>query len=113
MDKKVVLAIVGGSGLYNLEGLNLIKEHSITTPFGNPSDTIKEFECNGRTIFFLARHGRSHCYNPSEVNYRANIYALKSLGVTDALAVSSVGTEYVGFALAIVTTAIFCAPRLV
>lgn len=91
MDKKVVLAIVGGSGLYNLEGLNLVKEHSIATPFGNPSDAVKEFEFNGRTIFFLARHGQGHCYNPSEVNYRANIYALKSLGVTDAIAVSSVG----------------------
>ncbi len=87
----VKLGIIGGSGIYQMPGVEFIKEHAISTPFGEPSDKVIEGKLHGRTVYFLPRHGKGHRFTPSEVNYRANIYALKSLGVTHVLAVSAVG----------------------
>lgn len=86
-----VLGIIGGSGLYQIDGLEgeWVK---VETPFGAPSDDIFVGELEGQEIAFLPRHGRGHIYTPSTINYRANIYALKSLGVTDILSVSAVGS---------------------
>ncbi|MDQ3230889.1 MAG: S-methyl-5'-thioadenosine phosphorylase [Pseudobdellovibrionaceae bacterium] len=88
---KVQLGVIGGSGVYQMAGVERVREHTIPTPFGDPSDVIVEAKIYGKTIYFLPRHGRGHRWLPSEVNYRANIYALKSLGVTHVLAVSAVG----------------------
>ncbi|HYX31915.1 MAG TPA: S-methyl-5'-thioadenosine phosphorylase [Oligoflexus sp.] len=88
---KVQLGVIGGSGVYQMAGVERVREHTIPTPFGDPSDVIVEAKIYSKTIYFLPRHGRGHRWLPSEVNYRANIYALKSLGVTHVLAVSAVG----------------------
>lgn len=98
MEKTTFLGVIGGSGLYDLPGLKNIKEHALSTPFGQPSDGIITGELNGRPIAFLPRHGKGHRFTPSEVNYRANIYALKSLGVTHILSVSAVGSLQEKFA---------------
>lgn len=90
-DKKVVLGVIGGSGVYQMEGVTFKREHNLTTPWGEPSDVVFEADIEGRSVFFLPRHGRGHRYTPSEVNYRANIHALKQLDVTHVLAVSAVG----------------------
>jgi 5'-methylthioadenosine phosphorylase len=90
-EVKVQLGVIGGSGVYQMATVEIVQEHSIHTPFGEPSDKIVEAKLDGRSIFFLPRHGRGHRFLPSEVNYRANVYALKSLGVTHVLAVSAVG----------------------
>lgn len=89
--KNVVLGVLGGSGVYQMDGVKIVKEHSISTPFGDPSDKIVEASFEDNTFYFLPRHGRGHRLLPSEVNYRANIYALKSLNVTHLMAVSAVG----------------------
>lgn len=89
--KKVVLGVIGGSGVYKMDGVEFTHEHNLATPFGDPSDAVMEAQIGGRTVFFLPRHGRGHRYTPTEVNYRANIHALKQLGVTHVLAVSAVG----------------------
>lgn len=89
--KPVVLGVIGGSGVYQMEGVTYRKEHNLTTPWGEPSDCVLEAEIGGKPVFFLPRHGRGHRYTPTEVNYRANIHALKQLGVTHILAVSAVG----------------------
>ncbi len=96
-EVKVQLGVIGGSGVYQMTGVELVKEHHIHTPFGEPSDAVVEAKIDGRTAYFLPRHGRGHRLLPSEVNSRANIYALKSLGVTHVLAVSAVGImkEYI------------------
>jgi len=86
------IGIIGGSGIYELDGINTVKEHEVDTPFGKPSDSIIEAEVEGVTAFFLPRHGRGHKLLPSEVNYRANIYALKKLGVEYIVSVSAVGS---------------------
>jgi 5'-methylthioadenosine phosphorylase len=86
------IGIIGGSGLYDIEGLRKVKERSIKTPFGAPSDKVMLGELDGIRIAFLSRHGRGHGINPSEINYRANIYALKSLGVQRVISVSAVGS---------------------
>lgn len=86
------IGIIGGSGVYQIDGVKVIHEHTVTTPFGDPSDKILELDMQGVKIFFLARHGRRHTLLPHEVNYRANIYALKALGVKYCLAVSAVGS---------------------
>lgn len=88
----IELAIIGGSGLYNMAGLTDIEEREVNTPFGNPSDKIVIGKLNGRSLAFLPRHGRGHRLNPSEVPYRANIYALKSLGVKYIISVSACGS---------------------
>ncbi|MFK7872775.1 MAG: S-methyl-5'-thioadenosine phosphorylase [Oligoflexales bacterium] len=84
------LGVIGGSGLYNL-GDQLIKEHNIPTPWGQTSGPICEVELKGQRVMFLPRHGKHHHLLPSEVPSKANIYALKSLGVKHLLSVSAVG----------------------
>lgn len=86
------IGIIGGSGLYDIEGLRRVKEVSVKTPFGAPSDTVVLGELDGTRIAFLSRHGRGHRINPSEINYRANIFALKSLGIRRVISVSAVGS---------------------
>ena len=86
------VGIIGGSGLCNLEGLKNKKEVAVKTPFGNPSDKIITGELAGVKIGFLARHNRKHIFTPTEVPYRANIYALKKLGARVVLAFSAVGS---------------------
>ena len=86
------IGVIGGSGLYDVEGLRKVKEVSVKTPFGAPSDAVVLGELDGTRIAFLSRHGRGHRINPSEINYRANIFALKSLGVRRVISVSAVGS---------------------
>lgn len=86
------LGIIGGSGLYDMEGLTSVRALRVRTPFGSPSDAITVGELDGIRLAFLSRHGRGHRLNPSEINYRANIYALKSLGVSRVISVSAVGS---------------------
>jgi len=86
------IAIIGGSGLYHLEGLEDVEEADIVTPFGAPSDIITIGTIQGRRVAFLPRHGRRHRISPSELPALANIYALKSLGVERVIAVSAVGS---------------------
>lgn len=86
------LAIIGGSGLYEIESLEVIARHEIQTPFGNPSDTIIEGKLSGRSVFFLPRHGRGHRLLAHEINHRANIWALRSLGVRFLVSVTAVGS---------------------
>lgn len=87
----MTLAVVGGSGLYQLDDLQQLEAHAVETPFGAPSDRILEGRLDGQRILFLARHGQGHRLTPSEVPYAANIWALKSLGATHVLSVSAVG----------------------
>jgi 5'-methylthioadenosine phosphorylase len=89
---EVELAVIGGSGVYDIEALTEIEERHISTPFGDPSDTIVVGTLAGKRIAFLPRHGRGHRLTPSEVPYRANIWALKSLGVTRIISVSACGS---------------------
>jgi 5'-methylthioadenosine phosphorylase len=77
----ITVGIIGGSGLYAMEGLRVLHERSVETPFGDPSDPYVIGEIDGVGVAFLARHGRGHRFTPSEVNYRANIYGMKVLGV--------------------------------
>ena len=88
----VVCAIIGGSGVYDMDGLTDILEMKPTTPFGAPSEPIVVGTLEGRRVAFLPRHGRGHRINPGEVNSRANIYALKSLGVRQIVSVSACGS---------------------
>ncbi|MCP4358818.1 MAG: S-methyl-5'-thioadenosine phosphorylase [Chloroflexi bacterium] len=88
----IELAIIGGSGLYNMDDLSDIEEKIVPTPFGNPSDLITTGTLHGRRVAFLPRHGRGHILSPTEVPYRANIYALKTLGVKYIIAVSACGS---------------------
>ncbi len=88
----IELAIIGGSGLYKMDGLSDIEELSVNTPFGKPSDVIVVGTLHGRRIAFLPRHGCGHVHNPTEVPYRANMYALKTLGVKYVIAVSACGS---------------------
>jgi len=86
------LAIIGGSGLYDVEGFQDREFIKIDTPWGKPSDEILKTKYNDKEIFFLPRHGRGHTISPSKINFRANIDALKQLGVTDIVSVSAVGS---------------------
>ena len=86
------IGIIGGSGLYEMEGFQSKKTHRIATPFGRPSDAIVEGRLHKHPVFFLPRHGVGHRLLPSEINFRANIYALKKLGVRNVFAVSAVGS---------------------
>ncbi|HXO06090.1 MAG TPA: S-methyl-5'-thioadenosine phosphorylase, partial [Candidatus Sulfotelmatobacter sp.] len=88
----VRIGIIGGSGLYGMPGLTNTREVRVKTPFGDPSDAIVIGTLEGRRVAFLARHGRGHRLTPSEINYRANICALKMLGVERILSVSAVGS---------------------
>jgi 5'-methylthioadenosine phosphorylase len=86
------IAIIGGSGLYNIEGLKGQQSHNIETPYGNTSNPIIESKLADKTVFFLARHGDGHKYLPHEVNHKANIWALKKLGAKAILSFSAVGS---------------------
>lgn len=86
------IGVIGGSGLYKMEGMTEIEEVNVETPFGQPSDTITIGKVEGVPMAFLPRHGRGHRLSPSEVNSRANIWALKSLGVEWVISVSAVGS---------------------
>ena len=89
--KKVQLGVIGGSGVYQMNGVSVVAEHALETPFGTPSDVVVETQIGNVTVYFLPRHGRGHVLLPSEVPYRANVHAMKQLGVTHLLAVSAVG----------------------
>ena len=86
------IGIIGGSGLYEMVGMERVREQRVTTPFGRPSDALLLGTIDGVRVAFLARHGRGHRLNPSEINYQANIYALKSVGVSRIISVSAVGS---------------------
>lgn len=87
-----VLGVLGGSGLYELEGLTEVHLRTVHTPFGDPSDRVVEGRLGGARLLFLPRHGRGHRLSPTAVPYRANLYALKALGATHVLSVSAVGS---------------------
>ncbi len=91
MSEKVI-GVIGGSGLYEMEGLAEVREEAVATPFGEPSDLYITGVMNGVKMVFLPRHGRGHRLLPSEVNYRANIYGMKKLGVEQIISVSAVGS---------------------
>jgi 5'-methylthioadenosine phosphorylase len=88
----ISIGVIGGSGLYKMDGLTETMEHNIATPFGMPSDTLVSGRLGDAKVVFLARHGRSHSITPSEIPFRANLWALKSLGVRWLLSVSAVGS---------------------
>ncbi len=90
--ENIDIAFIGGSGLYDLEGLEDVTSHDINTPFGLPSDSITVGKLENTRVGFLPRHGRNHTILPSQVPYRANIYALKSLGVKQVVSISAVGS---------------------
>lgn len=92
MAKQVLLAMIGGSGLYEMPGLRNTREYNMDTPFGKTSAPIILGELEGQSVAFLARHGVGHHLTPSEVPYRANIYALKSLGVQRIVSISACGS---------------------
>jgi 5'-methylthioadenosine phosphorylase len=92
MTNNVRIAVIGGSGLYQMEGLTDVEECHINTPFGDPSDALIIGTLSGTRVAFLPRHSRGHRLTPSEVPYRANIYALKSLGVDYVISVSACGS---------------------
>ena len=86
------IGVIGGTGLYDIEGVTDLKEVDINTPFGKPSDRIGVGKLGGVGIAFLPRHGKGHRISPTEVPSRANIYALKSLGVEYIISVNAVGS---------------------
>jgi len=86
------LGVIGGSGLYSMSGLTDTREIRVKTPFGEPSDVVVSGTLEGKRVAFLARHGRGHRILPGEINYRANIYAMKLLGVERIISVSAVGS---------------------
>ena len=88
----VVLGVLGGTGLYDVEGLEVLDRLDLRTPFGRPSGPIVIGRLEGKRVAFLARHGEGHRLNPSQVNYRANIYALRSIGIERVVAVSACGS---------------------
>lgn len=90
--QKALVGVMGGSGLYQMDELKHAQEHQLDTPFGKPSDVVVTGEVDGVVVAFLARHGRGHRLIPSEVPYRANIYALKQLGVRYLISLSAVGS---------------------
>jgi 5'-methylthioadenosine phosphorylase len=89
---KAEIGIIGGSGLYDMAGLTDVTEERVETPFGEPSEVFVLGTLEGRKVAFLARHGKGHRILPSELNFKANIYAMKKLGVTSILSVSAVGS---------------------
>jgi len=92
MANEIKIGIVGGSGLYQMAGLTEIEEIEVETPFGKPSDTYRIGTLEGKRVAFLARHNRNHTISPSELNFRANIYGFKKLGVEWILSASAVGS---------------------
>ncbi|MCY3004275.1 MAG: S-methyl-5'-thioadenosine phosphorylase [Planctomycetota bacterium] len=92
MAEAQAVGVIGGSGLYEIEGLRNVREVTLSTPFGAPSDSFITGELDGVRMVFLPRHGRGHRISPSEINFRANIWGLKKLGVTRVLSLSAVGS---------------------
>ncbi len=92
MSEKTVLGIIGGSGLYQMEGIEDAKWTEVDSPWGTPSDAFLTGRLEGVDVAFLPRHGRGHRHSPGSINYRANIDAMKRLGVTDILSLSAVGS---------------------
>jgi 5'-methylthioadenosine phosphorylase len=92
MSTDTIIGVIGGSGVYDIEGLNNILWEAVESPFGEPSDELMFGELDGHAMVFLPRHGRGHKLPPNGVNYRANIDALKRAGVTDIISVSAVGS---------------------
>ena len=86
------IGIIGGSGLYDIDGLHQVKRVTVPTPFGSPSSPVVLGELDGVRVAFLSRHGHGHRFSPSDINYRANIYALKAIGVGRVISVSAVGS---------------------
>src|ERR1700682_901207 len=91
-EASAAIGIIGGSGLYSMPGLKDAREIRVKTPFGEPSDAIVLGMLEGKRVAFLARHGRGHRILPSEINFRANVYAMKQLGVQRIISVSAVGS---------------------
>lgn len=89
---ETTIGVIGGSGLYDLDGLTDLKELPVETPFGPPSDPLIEGRLGNTRLLFVARHGRGHRYLPSEVNYRANIFSLKKMGADCVISISAVGS---------------------
>ncbi len=87
-----IIGIIGGSGLYEIEGIEDLREHALDTPFGAPSDVLMHGRLKGREVIFLPRHGRAHHLLPSEIPFKANVWALKKMGATHLLSVSAVGS---------------------
>ncbi len=90
--QKAEIGIIGGSGLYSMPGLTVVREEKLTTPFGDPSDAYVLGALEGRRVAFLARHGRGHRILPSELNFRANIHGFKQLGIERIVSMSAVGS---------------------
>ena len=86
------IGVIGGSGLYKMDALKGVREVKLSTPFGNPSDALIVGELEGATVAFLARHGRNHHLMPTELPFRANIHAMKQLGVEYIISASAVGS---------------------
>ncbi len=89
---RAVLGVMGGSGVYDLPGLEVTAEHKVATAWGAPSDSLRVGRLGETDVVFLTRHGRGHRHSPSDINYRANIDAMKQLGVTDLVALSACGS---------------------
>ena len=89
---KAIVGVIGGSGVYDLPGLTDLREERVATPWGDPSDSLRFGRVGDTQAVFLARHGRGHRFSPSTINYRANIDALKRVGVTDIIALSACGS---------------------
>jgi 5'-methylthioadenosine phosphorylase len=87
-----LIGIIGGSGLYDSHALTNVETHNVHTPYGNPSSEIIIGTFHGKKIAFLPRHGKGHVFNPSAINYRANVFALKELGVNRVIGISAVGS---------------------
>ena len=92
VQKNVGIGIIGGTGMYLIEGLEIKDEVALDTPFGKPSDPIVIGQLEGKKVAFLSRHGRGHTLLPHEINYRANIFSFKMLGVTKIISINSVGS---------------------
>ncbi|MCD4752606.1 MAG: S-methyl-5'-thioadenosine phosphorylase, partial [Anaerolineaceae bacterium] len=92
MNKKPLLAVIGGSCVYNMSQLTDVENIDLDTPFGKPSSPIMIGTLKGKPVAFLARHGLGHFLLPGEVNYRANIFALKSIGIQKVISISAVGS---------------------
>ena len=88
----VAIGIIGGSGLYEIDGFEKSEERVIATPFGDPSDALVGGALGGREVWFLPRHGRGHRLLPTEINHRANLWALRSVGVRYLICVTAVGS---------------------
>jgi len=86
------IGIIGGSGLYEIDGIDIIDELDIDTPYGKPSDKLTLAQFNGQEVVFLPRHGKAHSIPPHKINYRANIYAMKLAGVSQIISISAVGS---------------------